>query len=373
MKKRTRLTHHTHLALDKSGSIHFPLHTATVFRMSEPSSHDGFQYGRVGNPTRKVLDEKLAEYASARYAISVSSGSAALATLFFELSVGDEVVVHDCVYEGTLRILSHLKRFHIKSHLVDCSDMHLLQVTLTKLKKVKILLIETPTNPTLQVLDIAKLGKIARSHNVVFVVDNTMATSMVQNPLSLGADIIVESLSKSVNGHSDVIGGMIATNELSTFTKIQNQVFTFGPTFSPRDSHEVLRGMRTLELRLSRQNSTAAKVKSFLDRHKGISRVLFPSSKYVTIAQMKNRGFLISFNVTIDPAHFLRKLQLITIAHSFGGTETVIQQPATMMDLSLQMPILKKYKIDHSFFRLSIGLEDPEQIIADLRQALKSN
>lgn len=370
MKISTSLVHQTNPLAQENNEVIEPLHTSTIFAMDEPSSHSGFQYGRVGNPTRLILNKTLAKYAQADFTICTSSGSAALSALFLALNSGEEVVCHDEVYEGSQRILQdHFSKFNIQPHFVDCRNEKLLEEHLKLHTKTKIILIETPTNPLLQIIDIRKTGQLAHQRNVLLVVDNTFATSLLQQPLDLGADVVIESLSKHINGHSDVIGGMLATNNEPTFKKVKNIIETLGFILSPRDADQVLRGMRTMKLRVDRQCGNAKKIARFLKNHKNVLRVLFPSGKLAN-SQMSQPGSIVSFNLTKKSSIFLQKLKLIKIAHSFGGTETLIQQPTTMMDLSFSKEQLHLFRIDDNFFRISVGIEDVEDIIDDLEQAL---
>jgi cystathionine beta-lyase/cystathionine gamma-synthase len=356
---------------DNARGIVFPLHTATVFAMSQPSSHDGFQYGRVGNPTRLILEHNLAKYAQADHCLTFSSGSAAIASVLMTLRAGDHLLCHNEVYEGTQRIITnHFNKFGITSTFIDCANEEKLELALKEWPQTKFIIIESPTNPLLQVLNIQKICGVAHRHQALVMVDNTFATSLLQQPLALGADIVMESLSKSINGHSDVIGGMVAVNNTILFNKVKDIVVTIGMTFSPRDAHEVLRGLKTMQLRVDKQCDNAAQIAEFLRHHRHITRVLFPDGRDNPRQQMRRSGYIISFNVRKKSATFLHRLQLITIGHSFGGVETLIQQPTTMMDLSFNQEQLRQFQIDNSFFRLSVGIENAVDVIADLGQAL---
>lgn len=371
MKKSTTLIHQINPLKSSTKAVVEPLHVSTIFAMEQPSSHAGFQYGRVGNPTRLVLEETLAQYAGAACVVCTTSGSAALTALVMTLRAGDEVVCHDEVYEGSHRVLQkHFSSFLVKTHFLDCRNLSALEKHLATHPHTKMVLIETPTNPLLQILDIKKIAETAHHHSVLVGVDNTFATSLLQQPLALGADVVLESLSKHINGHSDVIGGMVATSSTQLAGTLRGIVETLGFPLSPRDAHEVLRGIKTMQLRVERQCATAVRVVSFLKQHAAVSRVLFPSGKLAR-SQMSKSGSLLAFNLSLEPMAFLKKLNLIKIAHSFGGVETVIQQPTQMMDLSFSSQHLKKFLIDDSFFRLSIGLEDPADIIEDVQQALE--
>lgn len=350
----------------KTGSIISPIHLTTVFGMATPSSSRGFQYGRVGNPTRQVLEEALAVLFEARKALVFSSGVMAISMIFNLLKTGDEVICHSELYEGTTRIFDLLQNSGIKHKVVDLTDpqwpVHITSQT-------KMVFFETPTNPTLEILPIQSISHLAHEKKLLVVVDNTMASPILQQPLTMGADIVVESLTKSIGGHSDVIGGVVALNDQKLQKKLRNLQITLGGILSPFDSFLLLRSLKTLELRVKCQQKNADQVRRFLRQHPKI-RDVFSPSKHLFLKQMNGRGFIVSFKIIGDSTSglkFLKNLQLITIGHSFGGVETLIQQPASMMNLSNN----QKKKLGGNFFRLSVGLEDVKDIINDLKQALK--
>jgi len=366
----TSLIHQNQPLTGRTKDMIEPLHTSTVFAMKKPSSDDGFQYGRVGNPTRQLLNKTLSKYADAKHALSLSSGSAAISSLILMLKTGEKVICHNEIYEGTRRILlKHFRQLGIDSAFIDCTNLKELGKQLQAEKNKKLVFIESPTNPLLQILDIKKISQLTHQHGVILVVDNTFATSLLQKPILLGADVIIESLSKHISGHSDVIGGMLATNNKNIFLQTKSIAETLGFTLSPRDAYQVLKGLKTMKLRVDQQCKNAIKVANFLKNQPQIFRVLFPTNKLAQ-RQMNQPGTIISFNIKDESGVFLKKLKLIKIAHSFGGVETIIQQPTTMMDLSANKNQLKASQINDDFFRLSIGIENAVDIINDLKQAL---
>lgn len=366
----TSLIHQNQPLVSRNKEIVEPLHSSTIFAMNKPSSDGGFQYGRVGNPTRQLLNKVLSRYADAKHALSLSSGSAAISSLILMFKTGDKVICHNDIYEGTQRILiKHFRQLGIDSVFIDCANLKSLGEELQKGQNEKLVFVESPTNPLLQVLDIKKISQLVHQHKATLAVDNTFATSLLQKPVSLGADVIVESLSKHVSGHSDVIGGMLATNNKRIFTQTKSIIETLGFTLSPRDAHEVLKGLKTMEIRVNQQCKNATKIANFLKNQREISRVLFPTNKLAQ-RQMKQAGTIISFNIKGESSTFLKRLKLIKIAHSFGGVETLIQQPTTMMDLSANKKQLKASQINNGFFRLSVGIESAADIIGDLKLAL---
>lgn len=335
------------------------LELSTIFAMQEPSSHGGFQYGRIDNPTRQHLEDELAKLHNSTHAIVFSSGSAAIHNILILLKQGDEVICHQQMYEGTVRLLQKIfSNFGIKMHFVDLKSIQNLEKNINK--KTKLLIIENPTNPLLEELDIKILCAIAKKHNILTVVDNTIASALAQKPLALGADMVIESLTKITNGHSDAIGGTVFSNNKKISDKLRFFQHTIGAILSPFDSWLILRGLKTLKIRHKLIIENKIVIEKFLKTNSGINKVF--SSSF---------GPLISFKVSakINPHIFITSLKKIIIGHSFGGTKTTIQQPTTMMDLSNN----SDPRIDEKLFRLSVGLEQTSDLIADLNQALKKS
>jgi len=369
MKKATRLIHTMGLPDKETGSVVQPIHTSTIFAMENPSSSEGFQYGRVGNPTRSILESTIANLEDAKHAAVFSSGSAALAALFATLKTGDHILCHTERYEGTTRLLNDIfKKFGIS---VEEVNMKKISEVKNKIRRdTKLILFETPTNPSLEIIDIQSICSLSNGGEIVTVVDNTIACPLVQQPLKLGASVVIESMTKFINGHSDVIGGLIATNDEQLFEAIRFLQITLGTTLSPMDCHMLLRSIKTLPLRVKEQQKSALRIVRFLKSTDAIETLHFPSEQKKNAAffhrQMKGCGSIVSFslNKEYNPEAFITNLNLIIIGHSFGGVESIIQQPSTMMDLSVESTIT------NNFFRLSIGLEDTKDIIADIKQAL---
>ena len=350
---------------------------STIFAMNVPLDEEGFQYGRIGNPTRMILEKTLAQLEKAEFCSVFSSGSSAIAIFLLTLRPGDTVLCHTVMYEGTQRLFQ--KVFNQLDIHCECVDIKNLKLVESNMKpNVKWIFFESPTNPMLEVLDIRSICRIAHNHNVMVAVDNTLASPAVQKPISFGADVVIESLTKAINGHSDVIGGLVATNNREIHKKISFLQQTIGAILSPFDCFLVLRGLRTLHIRVEAQQKSSQKVLDFLTSHKRIQRIHFPglnskSELFTVKKQMKGCGSVLSFHLkrSVNPFVFLKRLRLITIAQSFGGAETIIQQPTRMMNLSFTEDERTSLGIDDWFFRLSIGLEKPEEIINDLREALK--
>jgi len=350
-----------------------PVCFSTIFAMDQPSSTEGFQYGRINNPTRAMLEEIICKLHAANHAAVFSSGSAAITATLSILNQGDHIVAHDMLYEGTKRIIGQIfAKFGIQATFVDLTKPQTIHHALTK--HTKMLWIETPTNPLLEVLDIHRLAKLAHEHHMILVVDNTLASPLRQRPLSMGADIVVESLTKAINGHSDCIGGLVATNNAHLFRSIRFFQQTVGAVLSPFDCFLTMRGIKTLDIRLRTQDATTQQVVRWMKSQKGIQAIHFPDMTFGhKNTQMVRPGSVVSFEIDehhISPQRFVSRLHMIAIAHSFGGPETVIQQPKTMMDISDIVHTRQERMLTNAFFRLSVGLEHPEDIIADLKQAL---
>ena len=379
MKDQTRLIHTIGSPDKETGSVVVPIHLSTIFTMKEPSSTEGFQYGRVGNPTRQILEDTLAKLHHAKHAVVFSSGSAAITAILSTLKQGESIECHDVVYEGTLRLLKRVfEKFGVIVRYKDFKQRTVKPNIF--LAKTKLVWIETPTNPLLDLLDIAHIADLAHHQGALLVVDNTFATPILQKPITLGADIVVESLTKSINGHSDAIGGVVITNNSEFFSSIRFLQHTMGAILSPFESFLILRGIKTLPIRIKQQQENAKCIVRWLQNQKMIHRVHFPglnnqSETQLLNVQMLGPGSIISINIRLDkikPSRFLSRLKLISIAHSLGGPETLIQQPTTMMDLSFTIEQKKRFGINDGFFRLSIGLEHCDDILDDLKQALET-
>lgn len=373
MKIQTKLIHTAGSPDPETRAVVPPIAISTIFSMDTPTSHDGFQYGRVHNPTRQILEAAIAELEGARFAAVFTSGSAAITTLLATCKTGDSIVCHEQMYEGTVRILKIFNTFGITTTWIDFNNHEMLKKALNEHPTFAWL--ETPTNPLLTLVDIKRAVLLVHQAGTKLITDNTFATPILQKPLAAGADVVVESLTKGLSGHSDVIAGSIATNDAALFTRIRFLQQTLGSPLTPFDCFLVLRGLKTATIRIHAQQKSARSVASFLQTHRAVSHIHFPDNqenKQLRIKQMKGPGTLVSFCLKpshISPEIFLKRLRLITIAHSLGGAETIIQQPTTMMDLS-------EHHTDHitdSFFRLSLGLEDVRDIITDLGHALAPN
>jgi len=314
-------------------------------------------YGRVDNATRLALEGELAELEGARFALAFASGSAALAAVFSLLSKGDGVVSHREQYEGTERMLDGVfSRFGITNQSIDFTDAKDLQ----KMKSPRLMICESITNPTLQVIPLKRVAGTAKAKEALLAVDNTVATPVFLRPLEAGADIVIHSLTKFIGGHHDAMAGAVMTNNRDLFESLRSIQWNLGAVPGPFDCSLIMRGIRTLPLRMQGHRSNARAVARFLRSHKRIGRVSFPGI-----------SGMVSFWMKGDPGKFMRALEHVRIAHSFGGTETTVLHPRSMMTWTRSEQELERDGITGRLFRLSVGLEVPEVVIGDLAQALE--
>ncbi len=355
-----------------------PIHTSVIFAMNEPSSNSGSQYGRVHNKTRDELTRALMDIHAAGFGAVTSSGSAAIMTVCISLLAKNSTIVHhtEC-YEGTRRIFTTILRpLGIQCIPCDLNDTETLRAIMAS-EKPTVLWIESPTNPTLRIFDIRAMSTIAHRNSCIAIVDTTMCSGLVQQPLEHGADIVIESLTKGLNGHSDALGGFIGTNNERIGVRIRAVVETTGPTLDPWQSFLIHRGLSTGYIRLKAAQKTAMQIAKWFEHESSIERVMTPGSnnqqeQRIAKHQMTGRGQVLSFILSSSnsPSSFIRALRLIRISHSFGGIETIIQQPKTMMDMG---NLADAEQPSERLFRLSIGLEHAEDIINDLKQALEQS
>ncbi|MDZ7586765.1 MAG: aminotransferase class I/II-fold pyridoxal phosphate-dependent enzyme [Patescibacteria group bacterium] len=306
-------------------------------------------YSRVDNPTRLSLEKKLAKQEQAKFALAFSSGSAAIANILAILKSDDEVICHQEIYEGTLRLLIKVfSKFYVKVKLTDICKLKSVS------QKTRIIWLENVTNSTLQIIDVKKICQKLKQKNLLIVVDNTFATPVFQNPLFLGADVVVHSLTKFISGHHDVTAGAIMLNDKNLFKQLKFLQHTIGAVPSPFDCFLIERSLETLTLRMKKHQENAQKVTDFLKSNSHISKVSFPGFSGLVAFWIKGNK-----QPTLK---FLAKLKHIKICHSLGGTQSTIMYPVSMMTLSTP--------IDNNLVRLSVGLENDRIIINDLRQAL---
>ena len=362
-----------------TGAIMTPIYQTSTYVQEAPEKHKGYEYSRVSNPTRTALEENLAALEGARHGICFASGVAAIDAICKSLRPGDHIVAMNDLYGGTVRLFRQVfEPFGLEFSFVDMTNLAAVEEALTD--NTKLMWIETPSNPLLRVVDIRALSELAKSHGVDVAVDNTFASPYLQQPLALGADMSMHSTTKYLGGHSDVIGGAVLTSRDDWAEKLRFQIKATGAAPAPMDCFLVLRSTKTLHVRMDRHCSNARAVAEFLDDHPRVGRVYFPglpSSQGHELAkrQMKDFGGMISFSLaddSIDKAlHVLSNTSVFQLAESLGGVESLIEHPASMTHASVPREDRVKVGLNDSLIRLSVGIEDIDDLIQDLDEALR--
>lgn len=361
-----------------TGAIMTPIYQTSTYVQNGIGNHKGYEYSRTQNPTRHTLEKALSALENGNYGACFGSGLAAIDCVLKMLNSGDEVISTNDLYGGTYRLFTTIfKKYGIKFHFVEMNNVKNIEKYINK--NTKLIWIETPTNPMMNIIDIKATVKIAKKHNVLLAVDNTFATPYLQNPLTLGADIVMHSATKYLGGHSDVVMGALICNNPTIADEIYRIQNSSGAITSPMDAFLVLRGIKTLHLRMQRHCENAKKVANFLAVHPKVNKVYWPGfqshpNHHIAKQQMRNFGGMISFSLVgnkIEDAHkLIENTQLFALAESLGGVESLIGHPATMTHASIPKQERQALGIVDSLIRLSVGVEDPEDLIADLTQAL---
>lgn len=361
-----------------TGAIMTPIFQTSTYVQEAPGVHKGFGYGRGKNPTREALQGSIAALENGKHCVCFSSGVAATDAVLKLLSPGDEVIAGENLYGGSYRLFTDIyEKYGIKFHYVDFTDATTVEEYINS--QTKLIWAETPTNPTIQIADIEAISTIAHQHQVLMVVDNTFASPYLQNPLDLGADIVMHSVTKYIGGHSDVVMGALVTNCDDLHEKIYSILNTSGANPGPMDSFLVLRGIKTLHLRMERHCFNGRKVAEFLKNHPKIETVYWPGfpehpNHEVAKKQMRDFGGMISI-VLKDKSlentfRIASSFKLFSLAESLGGVESLVNHSATMTHGSVPKETREKVGVVDNLLRLSIGIEDIEDIIEDLKQAL---
>ncbi len=360
----------------ETGAVVQPIHMATTYAQLGVGKHKGFEYSRTGNPTRNALEENLAALEGAKHCLAFSSGLGAETTLMLLLEPGDQVVYMEDVYGGTFRLFDKvLKRYGLEFTGIDATDLDVVESTMTS--RTRMLWLESPTNPLLRVVDIDAVSEIAHSKGAMVCVDNTFATPYLQQPLHLGADVVVHSATKYLGGHSDVVGGALMTNDSELEKRLRFHQNAVGAVPSPFDCWLLLRGVKTLALRVERQSENATEVARALSRHPAVKRVYYPGldvnpQRALAARQMRMFGGMVSFEVADEATAFrvLERLRIFALAESLGAVESLAEHPARMTHASIPAEERKRAGVGDGLIRLSIGVEDAADLIADLEQAL---
>lgn len=379
MKESTKILHS--IPVDKlTGSITTPIYQTSTFVQEAPGVHKGFDYSRSNNPTRKVLEDLIATLENGKNGYAFASGLAAIDAVVKLLQKGDEIVAVDDIYGGAFRLFTHIyQKFGINIKYVDATDVS--NVADAVSSKTKLIWIESPTNPTLKISDISEIAKIARLNGALLCVDNTFASPASQKPLDLGADIVIHSATKYLSGHSDLIAGLVVTNDIELGAKIKFIQNASGAILSPFDSWLVIRGIETLVLRVRQHTENAQKIAEFLLSKKIVKNVYYPGlpqhkNHEIAKKQQKYFGGIVTFDLKIDnkefATHIVSNTKYFKLAESLGGVKSLICLPCEMTHKSIPQEIRYKSNVTDSLIRLSVGLEDIDDLIDDLEQAFTS-
>jgi cystathionine beta-lyase/cystathionine gamma-synthase len=362
-----------------TGAVWTPIYTSSTYVQESPGVHKGYEYSRSHNPTRQAFERCIAALEEGTRGYAFASGMAATATVLECLDSGAHVIASDDLYGGTYRLFQRVRARSagLTFGFIDMSERKALEEAITP--NTRMIWIETPSNPLLKLVDLAMVAEVARKRNILTVVDNTFATPWIQQPLTLGIDLVLHSVTKYINGHSDVVAGMVVVGDnpalADQLTFLQNAV---GGVAGPFDSYLALRGVKTLALRMERHCASAARVAEWLEGHPAIERVYFPglpSHPQHTLAKRQMRGYggMVSAVVKggLAPTkRFLERCRLFALAESLGGVESLIEHPAIMTHASVPADIRAALGVDDGLVRLSVGIEDIDDLIADLEQAL---
>ena len=362
-----------------TGAVMTPVYFTSTYAQSGPGEHKGFEYSRTRNPTRDALQGCLAALENGKHALAFASGLAATDAVFHLLSAGDHLVLSDDLYGGTFRLADKVfKRLGIEQTYVDVRDPRAVAAAIRP-GVTKLLWVETPTNPMLKICDLAALAEVCKRHGVISACDNTFATPFFQRPLELGIDIVAHSMTKYLNGHSDVVAGALVVRRDDLHEKLAFLQNAVGAQLGPMDSFLVLRGLKTLHVRMERHELNARKVAEALRGHKKAKRVIWPGfadhpQHELARRQMTGFGGMLTFVIEggLPAARtFLKSLRLFTCAESLGGVESLIEHPAIMTHASVPLETRQKLGIDDGFIRLSVGIENGQDLVDDLLQGLE--
>ena len=361
------------------GAVMPPIYQTSTYSQTSPGIHKGFEYSRTHNPTRQALENSIASIENAKYGLAFGSGLAAIDAIIKLLKPGDEVISTNDLYGGSYRLFTKIfEDFGIKFHFVGMENFDFMSKHINN--NTKLFWVETPTNPMMNVIDIKKISKLAKEYKILLAVDNTFASPYLQQPLNLGADIVMHSATKYLAGHSDVILGTIALNDETLAEKLYFIQNASGAVCGPMDSFLTLRGIKTLHVRMQRHSENAKKVAEFLESNSKIKKVFWPGlenhpSHKIAKKQMNDFGGMISFipkgSDFSSSVKIMKKLKIFTIAESLGGVESLVGHPASMTHASIPKMEREKSGVVDSLIRLSVGLEDHRDLVGDLSQAIE--
>lgn len=367
-----------------TGAVNVPIYQTSTYKQEELGKNKGFEYSRTGNPTREALEKTIALLEKGIGGLAFSSGMAAITAILSLFNSGDKIIIPSNLYGGTFRVIDKVfKNFNIHYEIVDFSritDVKRLLENDKENARIKAVLIETPTNPLMDITDIEEISKLTKEYDVLTIVDNTFMSPYLQRPLEFGADIVVHSATKYLGGHSNVVAGLIAVKDKELLEKLHFIQNSTGGVLGPFDSFILLQGIKTLGVRLDRHNANAEKIAEFLGKSEYVTKIYYPglkNSKGYEIHKKQASGFggIISFviNEKIDYKKFLGSLKLITLGESLGGVESLICHPASMTHASIPYEIRQEVGIVDNLVRLSVGIENIDDLLEDLRNAFKES
>jgi cystathionine beta-lyase len=378
MKFNTKTIHGGQEPDKAYGAVMPPIYQTSTYAQSTPGGHKGYEYSRSQNPTRTALENSLASIENGNYGLAFGSGLAAIDAVIKLLQPGDEVISTNDLYGGTYRLFTKIfEGFGIKFHFIGMENAANIEKYVNK--NTKLIWVETPTNPMMNIIDIKAASKVAKKHNVLLAVDNTFATPYLQQPIDLGADIVMHSATKYLGGHSDVVMGALIVKDKELADRLYFIQNASGAICGPQDSFLVLRGIKTLHIRMQRHCENGKAVAEYLATHPKIEKVYWPGFKNhpnheIAKAQMKDFGGMISFttkgNNYKEAIKIVEKLKVFTLAESLGGVESLAGHPASMTHASIPKEEREKTGVVDSLIRLSVGIEDADDLIKDLKQAI---
>tara|TARA_R110002096_G_scaffold326134_7_gene520119 strand:- start:15904 stop:17040 length:1137 start_codon:yes stop_codon:yes gene_type:complete len=377
MKFNTKTIHAGQHNEETSGAVMPPIFQTSTFAQEAPNVHQGYDYARVGNPTRTALEKLIAGLEGADECACFASGVAAMDALMKMFRPGDHIIATNDLYGGSYRLFTTVfEPYGIDFSFIDMTDISLVEKEIRP--NTKLLWIETPTNPLLRVVDIRALTTVAKANNVLTVVDNTFASPYLQRPLEFGADAVLHSATKYLAGHSDVIHGAVASSNQAIMENLRYQVKTCGAVPGPMDCYLTLRGIKTLHVRVQRAVDNAKKIATFLENHEQVASVFYPGLEShpqhkLAAKQMDDFGGMVSFSLKDDSIEaaikFMSNTKVFTLAESLGGVESLISHPASMTHGSIPKEMREKAGLKDSLIRLSVGIEDVDDLIDDLNKA----
>ena len=383
MKIQSQLVHGAIEGDPLTGAVNVPIYQTSTYKQAGLGEFT-YEYSRTGNPTREALEKTIAKLELGIGGLAFASGMAAITAVLSLFQSGDSIVIPDNLYGGTFRVVDKVfSKYDLNYQIIDTSDINQVKEALAvdnKEKKLKAILLETPTNPLMDITDIQAVSDIAHENDVLVIVDNTFMSPYLQRPIELGADIVIHSATKYLGGHSTVVAGLVVVNEDKLWEDLHFIQNSTGGVLGPFDSFLLLQGIRTLAVRMDRHNENAAKVAIYLKNSPYVDKIYYPGlpdSKGYEIQKKQSSGFggMLSFVTTenIDYRKFVKNLKLVSLAESLGGVESLICHPATMTHAAIPKEIRERVGIVDSLLRLSVGIEDADDIIEDLQQAFEQS